>query len=104
MNQPYKRDKYEYENKTSHFHYLKYNYNYTDSNKILTHRKYHTKLNNINSQKFKKIEINKKYEISKYPYELKQTHYHYIKNKYNYTILNPTQIASHNIKHTNNPL
>lgn len=104
MNQPCGRDECEYEGKASHFHCLKCNYNCTDSSKVLTHRKYHTKLDNISSQGFKKIGVNDKCEVSRCPYELKQTHYHCMKSDCNYAVLGPAQIASHNIKHANDPL
>ena len=104
MNQPCGREGCEYEGKASHFHCLKCSYNCTDSSKVLTHRKYHAKLDTISSQGFKKFGVNEKCEVSRCPYELKQTHYHCIKTECNYAVLGPAQIASHNIKHANDPL
>lgn len=104
MNQPCGREACEYEGKASHFHCLKCNYNCTDSSKVLTHRKYHAKLDNINSQGFQKFGVSEKCEVSRCPYELKQTHYHCMKTGCNYAVLGPAQIASHNIKHANDSL
>ncbi|XP_062590668.1 zinc finger protein castor homolog 1-like [Saccostrea cucullata] len=104
MNQPCGRDACEFEGKASHFHCLKCNYNCTDSSKVLTHRKYHAKLDNINSQGFQKFGVGDKCEVAKCPYELKQTHYHCMKSGCNYAVLGPAQIASHNIKHANDSL
>ena len=104
MKQDCEREDCEYKGKASHFHCLKCDYCCTDSSKVLTHRKYHSKLENINSQGFQKYAVMEKCSMNGCQYELKQTHYHCTKPSCRYAVLGPAQMASHNIKHANDTL
>ncbi|KAK3104831.1 hypothetical protein FSP39_011216 [Pinctada imbricata] len=73
-------------------------------NKVLTHRKYHSKIENINSQGFEKYGTTEKCSVGGCQYEMKQTHYHCTKPGCHYAVLGPAQMASHNIKHANDTL
>lgn len=70
-------------NKSSHFHCLKCNYICSDTNKVVAHRRQHSKQEYIRMAGFRKISNNEHCNMpdpntpdGECPYTLKQTHYH----------------------------
>lgn len=68
-------------NKSSHFHCLKCEFICSDTNKVVAHRRQHSKMEYINAAGFKKMANNEKCESvgpdqEECPYSMKQTHYH----------------------------
>lgn len=70
-------------NKSSHFHCLKCNYICSDTNKVVAHRRQHSKQEYINKSGFRKYTQNENCNIpdpyspdETCPYTLKQTHFH----------------------------
>ena len=99
MNQPCGREVCDYQGKASHFHCLKCDYCCTDSSKVLTHRKYHAKMESILSQGFYKYSLEEDCHVTSCQYQHKQTHYHCTQEPCNYAVLGPAQMASHKLKH-----
>lgn len=89
----------EFNKKASHFHCFKCSYSCTDSSKVLTHRKYHAKMNSINSQGFQKFAVSQECQINGCNYSKKQTHYHCLSPGCNHAVLGPSQMAPHKVKH-----
>ncbi|KAL5014907.1 hypothetical protein ScPMuIL_009177 [Solemya velum] len=89
----------EFNKKASHFHCFKCSYSCTDSSKVLTHRKYHAKMNSINSQGFQKFSVSQECQINGCNYSKKQTHYHCLSPGCNHAVLGPSQMAPHKVKH-----
>lgn len=66
-------------NKSSHFHCLKCDFICSDTNKVVAHRRQHSKMEYINAAGFKKMANNEKCDYGdeeECPYSMKQTHYH----------------------------
>ncbi|XP_069118331.1 zinc finger protein castor homolog 1-like [Argopecten irradians] len=99
MNQSCNVDNCEYQGKASHFHCLKCDYCCTDSSKVLTHRKHHSKMDSISSQGFVKASVDEDCGVALCQYNRKQTHYHCTRSPCNYAVLGPAQMSSHKIKH-----
>ncbi|XP_060080186.1 zinc finger protein castor homolog 1-like [Ylistrum balloti] len=99
MNQSCNVDQCEYQGKASHFHCLKCDYCCTDSSKVLTHRKHHSKMDSISSQGFMKVSVDEECCVALCQYNRKQTHYHCTRTPCNYAVLGPAQMSSHKIKH-----
>ncbi|XP_021355431.1 zinc finger protein castor homolog 1-like [Mizuhopecten yessoensis] len=99
MNQSCNLENCEYQGKASHFHCLKCDYCCTDSSKVLTHRKHHSKMDSISSQGFVKASIEDDCGVALCQYNMKQTHYHCTRTPCNYAVLGPAQMSSHKIKH-----
>lgn len=108
-------------NKSSHFHCLKCDFICTDTNKVVAHRRYHSKLESIRTAGFRKVAINEPCSASakrtngnddedsddddneteeknECIFELKQSHFHCL--YCNGAVLNKTQISSHQHKTT----
>ncbi|XP_033763818.1 LOW QUALITY PROTEIN: zinc finger protein castor homolog 1-like [Pecten maximus] len=99
MNQSCNMGECEYQGKASHFHCLKCDYCCTDSSKVLTHRKHHSKMDSISSQGFVKASVDEECGVTLCQYNRKQTHYHCNRTPCNYAVLGPAQMSSHKIKH-----
>lgn len=96
-------------NKSSHFHCLKCNFICSDTNKVVAHRRQHSKLEYIRSAGFRKVANNEKCSIidesdngdnadtsrdePECSYSLKQTHYHCL--VCDCSILSRAQLSSH---------
>lgn len=89
----------EYNKKMSHFHCNRCSYNCTDSSKVLTHRKYHAKMDNISNQGFEKHFAADDCVVSLCPYARKQNHFHCLIESCRAAVLGPVQMASHKTKH-----
>jgi hypothetical protein len=88
-------------NKSSHFHCLKCNYICSDTNKVVAHRRQHSKQEYINKSGFRKYSQNENCGIpdpyspdETCPYTLKSTHYHCLICQMG--VLNKNQLAYHN--------
>lgn len=88
-------------NKSSHFHCLKCNYICSDTNKVVAHRRQHSKQEYIRMAGFRKISNNEHCNMpdantpdGECPYTLKQTHYHCLVCKM--SVLSRNQLPSHN--------
>jgi hypothetical protein len=87
-------------NKSSHFHCLKCNYICSDTNKVVAHRRQHSKQEYIRMAGFRKISNNEHCNIpdpntpdGECPYTLKQTHYHCL--ICDMSVLSRAQLPSH---------
>lgn len=100
INQDCGRDGCEYNLKMSHFHCHRCAYCCTDSSKVLTHRKYHAKLDSINSQGFQKYSVTEDCKVNVCPYVGKQNHFHCLVEECRTPVLGPAQMASHKLKHS----
>ena len=89
----------EYNKKMSHFHCKRCNYSCTDSSKVLTHRKYHAKMDNIVNQGFKKFLAADDCNVNVCPYSRKQNHFHCLLETCKAPVLGPTQMSAHKQKH-----
>lgn len=89
----------EFDEKASHFHCLKCPYSCADSSKVPAHRKYHAKLDNINSNGFTKFSGTADCQIASCAYFRKQTHYHCTFQGCTHAVLGPSQMAPHKLKH-----
>ncbi|CAG5135978.1 unnamed protein product, partial [Candidula unifasciata] len=89
----------EFDEKASHFHCLKCPYSCADSSKVPAHRKYHTKLDNISSNGFIKYAGSADCQIAACSYFRKQTHYHCTFPGCGHSVLGPSQMAPHKLKH-----
>lgn len=88
-------------NKSSHFHCLKCNYICSDTNKVVAHRRQHSKQEYINKAGFRKYTNNEHCNIpdpctpdGECPYTLKQTHYHCLVCQMG--VLSRNQLSFHN--------
>jgi hypothetical protein len=88
-------------NKSSHFHCLKCNYICSDTNKVVAHRRQHSKQEYINKAGFRKYTNNEHCNIpdpctpdGECPYTLKQTHFHCL--VCGMSVLNRNQLSFHN--------
>lgn len=88
-------------NKSSHFHCLKCNYICSDTNKVVAHRRQHSKQEYINKSGFRKYSQNDNCGIpdpyspdETCPYTLKSTHYHCLVCQMG--VLSRNQLAYHN--------
>ena len=100
INQDCGRAGCEFNLKMSHFHCHRCAYCCTDSSKVLTHRKYHAKLDSINSQGFQKYSVSDDCHVSVCPYVGKQNHFHCLVEECRTPVLGPAQMQSHKLKHT----
>lgn len=89
----------EFSEKASHFHCQKCTFVCADSSKVLAHRKYHAKMDNISSNGFQKFGALQRCEIPMCAYSRKQTHYHCTHDGCNHAVLGPAQMAPHKLKH-----
>lgn len=89
----------EFDEKASHFHCLKCPYSCADSSKVPAHRKYHTKLDNISSNGFIKFAGSADCQTAACSYFRKQTHYHCTFPGCGHSVLGPSQMAPHKLKH-----
>lgn len=85
--------------KSSHFHCRKCPFMCADSSKVLAHRKYHAKLDNISNNGFQKFTGSEDCHIPTCTYYCKQTHYHCTYKGCNHAVLGPAQMAPHKLKH-----
>ncbi|UXI15890.1 TAR DNA-binding protein 43 [Sarcoptes scabiei] len=85
-------------NKTSHFHCLKCEYICADTNKVVAHRRQHTKMDNINAAGFTRYAPHQDCQIELCNHKLKQTHYHCC--TCSYSVLGLSQMSSHKLKHS----
>jgi hypothetical protein len=99
INQDCYRDDCEFKCKSSHFHCLKCDYRCTDSGKVLTHRKYHAKLESISSQGFEKFMCSEECNIADCVHSKRQTHYHCTDNACQFAVVSPAQMSPHKMKH-----
>jgi hypothetical protein len=88
-------------NKSSHFHCLRCNYICSDTNKVVAHRRQHSKQEYINKAGFRKYSNNEHCNIpdpctpdGECPYTLKQTHYHCLVCQMG--VLSRNQLSYHN--------
>lgn len=88
-------------NKSSHFHCLKCNYICSDTNKVVAHRRQHSKQEYINKAGFRKYSNNEHCNIpdpcspdGECMYTLKQTHYHCL--ECSMAVLSRNQLSFHN--------
>lgn len=100
INQDCGREVCEFNKKMSHFHCHRCAYCCTDSSKVLTHRKYHAKLDSINSQGFQKYSVSEDCKVSVCPYMGKQNHFHCLVEECRTPVLGPAQMSSHKLKHS----
>ena len=100
INQDCGRDGCEFNLKMSHFHCHRCAYCCTDSSKVLTHRKYHAKLESINSQGFQKYSVTDDCKVNVCPYVGKQNHFHCLVEDCRTPVLGPAQMQSHKLKHS----
>lgn len=100
INQDCGRDGCEFNMKMSHFHCHRCAYSCTDSSKVLTHRKFHAKLDSINSQGFQKYSITEDCKVNVCPYAGKQNHFHCLVEECRTPVLGPAQMSSHKLKHS----
>ena len=100
INQDCGRGGCEFNLKMSHFHCHRCAYCCTDSSKVLTHRKYHAKLDSINSQGFQKYSVADDCHVSVCPYVGKQNHFHCLAEDCRTPVLGPAQMQSHKLKHS----
>nr|KAG5691520.1 hypothetical protein BaRGS_017733 [Batillaria attramentaria] len=89
----------EFAEKASHFHCQKCAFVCADSSKVLAHRKYHTKMDNISSNGFKKFTGMEDCGVQMCTYGRKQTHYHCVQDSCSHAVLGPAQMAPHKLKH-----
>ncbi|XP_063704983.1 uncharacterized protein LOC134834292 [Culicoides brevitarsis] len=92
-------------NKSSHFHCLKCDFICSDTNKVVAHRRQHSKMEYIREAGFRKIANNEKCNSKDYdspnlecPYSLKQTHYHCLTCDGN--VLSRAQLSAHRHRQT----
>lgn len=88
-------------NKSSHFHCLRCNYICSDTNKVVAHRRQHSKQEYIKMAGFRKFSSNEHCNIpdlntpdGECPYTLKQTHYHCL--VCHMGVLSRNQLSYHN--------
>ncbi|KAI1301624.1 Transcription factor castor [Halotydeus destructor] len=86
-------------NKASHFHCLKCDFVCTDTNKVVAHRKQHTKMDSIYAAGFEKFTPSQDCKAEACTHNGKQTHYHCV--KCHYAVLGLSQMSSHKYKHLN---
>ena len=89
----------EFSEKASHFHCQKCAFVCADSSKVLAHRKYHTKMDNISNNGFQKFGSLQGCGMTMCSYSRKQTHYHCMHDGCNHAVLGPAQMAPHKLKH-----
>lgn len=89
----------EFSEKASHFHCQKCAFVCADSSKVLAHRKYHAKMDNISSNGFQKFGSLQDCGMTMCTYSRKQTHYHCTHEGCNHAVLGPAQMAPHKLKH-----
>ncbi|XP_067659441.1 zinc finger protein castor homolog 1-like isoform X2 [Haliotis asinina] len=85
--------------KSSHFHCLKCPFACADSSKVQAHRKYHSKMDSIASNGFKKFTGSEDCRNTMCSYYKKQTHYHCTFPSCHHAVLGPAQMAAHKVKH-----
>ncbi|XP_041378245.1 zinc finger protein castor homolog 1-like [Gigantopelta aegis] len=90
--------------KSSHFHCLRCPFLCADSSKVMAHRKYHVKLDNISSHGFQKYTGTENCGVEACTYHKKQTHYHCTFPGCHHAVLGPAQFAPHKIKHSEEEL
>lgn len=101
INQDCQTENCEYNKKMSHFHCKRCTYSCTDSSKVLTHRKYHAKMDSISEQGFEKYSAADDCTVNLCPYARKQNHFHCVVETCRAAVLGPVQMASHKTKHGN---
>ena len=89
----------EFSEKASHFHCQKCAFVCADSSKVLAHRKYHAKMDNISNNGFAKFGALQPCGVMLCNYNRKQTHYHCMHDGCNHAVLGPAQMAPHKLKH-----
>ncbi|XP_076451694.1 zinc finger protein castor homolog 1-like [Babylonia areolata] len=89
----------EFSKKASHFHCEKCAFVCADSSKVLAHRKYHAKMDNISKNGFQKSGALQACGVLMCSYSRKQTHYHCTHEGCNHAVLGPAQMAPHKLKH-----
>lgn len=99
INQDCEIENCEYNKKMSHFHCKRCSYSCTDSSKVLTHRKYHAKMDNISNQGFGKFLAADDCGVVACPYSCKQNHFHCLIESCKAPVLGPTQMSAHKHKH-----
>ncbi|KAF0298893.1 Transcription factor castor [Amphibalanus amphitrite] len=85
------------QNKASHFHCLKCEFVCTDTNKVVAHRRQHTKLDSITQAGFEKFTPSQSCKIETCNHNGKQTHYHCVKCQY--SVLGLSQMSAHKYRH-----
>jgi len=85
------------QNKASHFHCLKCEFVCTDTNKVVAHRRQHTKLDSITEAGFEKFTPSQSCKIETCNHNGKQTHYHCVKCQY--AVLGLSQMNAHKYRH-----
>ncbi|XP_037077835.1 zinc finger protein castor homolog 1-like [Pollicipes pollicipes] len=85
------------QNKASHFHCLKCEFVCTDTNKVVAHRRQHTKLDSITQAGFEKFTPSQSCKIETCNHNGKQTHYHCVKCQY--AVLGLSQMSAHKYRH-----
>ncbi|KAL8571171.1 hypothetical protein ACOMHN_010632 [Nucella lapillus] len=89
----------EFSRKASHFHCEKCAFVCADSSKVLAHRKYHAKMDNISKNGFQKFGALQSCGVLMCSYSRKHTHYHCLHEGCNHAVLGPAQMAPHKLKH-----
>lgn len=84
-------------NKASHYHCIKCDFVCTDTNKVVAHRRQHSKMDSINAAGFEKYTPSQDCQNDGCNYNKKQTHYHCL--KCHYAVLGLSQMSSHKYKH-----
>lgn len=84
-------------NKASHFHCLKCDFVCTDTNKVVAHRRQHSKLDSIMAAGFEKFTPSQSCQMDNCSHNRRQTHYHCITCQY--AVLGLSQMSAHRYRH-----
>lgn len=84
-------------NKSSHFHCIKCDFVCTDTNKVVAHRRQHTKMDSISAAGFEKFTPSQNCNVQGCNHNQRQTHYHCMKCQY--AVLGLSQMSSHKYRH-----
>ncbi|XP_023243469.1 zinc finger protein castor homolog 1-like [Centruroides sculpturatus] len=84
-------------NKSSHFHCIKCDFVCTDTNKVVAHRRQHTKMDSISAAGFEKFTQLQNCNVQGCNHNQRQTHYHCLKCQY--AVLGLSQMSSHKYRH-----
>lgn len=84
-------------NKASHFHCLKCDFVCTDTNKVVAHRRQHSKLDSIMAAGFEKFTPSQSCQMDNCSHNRRQTHYHCITCQY--SVLGLSQMSAHRYRH-----
>lgn len=86
------------QNKASHFHCLKCDFVCTDTNKVVAHRRQHSKLDSIAQAGFEKFTAaSGSCHVTSCQHSGRQTHYHCVRCQY--AVLGLSQMAAHKLRH-----